>query len=89
MSRMSANRVVKLGEGDENRDQDKDFQAWTKNFWETMEQSEKTIRDHMRGNTVNDVDYSDEEDANESKGEPLVSKNQSIISKTQRISNFF
>lgn len=72
MARMSANRVVDLGEGDENADQDKAFSAWTKKFWRTMESSEKQIRDSMKGNVVNDVVYSDDED-NASNAEPLVS----------------
>jgi len=71
MSKMGANRVIKLGEGDENNDQDKAFTAWTKKFWILMEQSEKEIRENMKNNTADDdTVYSDEEP--DSTAEPLL-----------------
>ena len=70
---MSASRVVPIGAGDENADQDKCFASWTKKLWNQLEFDEKQLRDNMKDNTVNDVVYSDEEDNNDSNAEPLVS----------------
>lgn len=71
MARMSADRVIPLGAGDENADQDKCFASWTKKLWNALENEEKQLRENMKGNTVNDVVYSDDE-TDEPTAEPLL-----------------
>eukprot|EP01094_Clydonella_sp_ATCC50884_P021096 TRINITY_DN4551_c0_g1_i1.p1 TRINITY_DN4551_c0_g1~~TRINITY_DN4551_c0_g1_i1.p1 ORF type:complete len:751 (-),score=332.19 TRINITY_DN4551_c0_g1_i1:51-2303(-) len=69
LARLGGARLVKLGEGDENRDQDEMFAEWRVRFWGALEHKERELRAReLEGvEEADDVAESDDDDA-----EPLM-----------------
>ena len=65
---MGGSRIVKLGEGDENSDQDIAFNYWTTNLWKNILKREQDLITQSKS----DIEIKEEEESNEPAGEPLV-----------------
>jgi len=71
--KLGGKRLVRLGEGDENSDQDKAFTLWRERLWKVLEKKERQLREafenpDLKGITM--VTYSSDEESNDK--EPLV-----------------
>ena len=71
LAKVGGIRVLKLGEGDENRDQDKAFDLFKKELWKKLELDEKQLRSSMAKNQSNENIQSDDDD-DDNTSEPLV-----------------